>query len=352
MPSENDTRPDVPAPRLFAYRDKIPAWRYWAIFAGFVLLSVIAAVLLLPVSETQVDLAVDATHMRFDISEARNIVDELQLSHVEIWGLTRIAFPRRIVDESAANLAGMVSTSDSISLSTITDDDGEAGRLQIREIPINPNTRVVVRRGQMGDSYGLAVAGNRQPLKMQVVVSGPVEVTVPGKIEAQTIDFGPVARAFALTGLPDGVNWEFDLAPGTVGRMADLLTVHDVRFEYVIDYNNLKRATSSIRAGSVSFRDVNHRAYEIRPGELLRLGGADGILRTVSLDPADAGLTVEFQGRVTDVSAAASPDHHPRTQMPSWVELFWAHYRPVVLFCALLMIFAQIAWMIYLLTSR
>ena len=68
-------------------------------------------------------------------------------------------------------------------------------------------------------------------------------------------------------------------------------------------------------------RDVVSTERKLRPGEMLRFGGASGTFLT--LDLRDDGIATTFQGDVRDLRTGAG--EHPRSLMPTLLD--WLRQR-------------------------
>ena len=83
----------------------------------------------------------------------------------------------------------------------------------------------------------------------------------------------------------------------------------------------LVRPVSTVLSGSVFFESVGGTERKLRPGELLRFGGASGTL--VTLDLRDDGIAATFQGDVRELRTGVG--EHPRSIMPTLLD--WLRQR-------------------------
>jgi len=190
-----------------------------------------------------------------------------------------------------------------------------AGELALPELVLPQRSKVVVERSEVPSQYRLTLPAAN--VDFSVDVNGPVRVdSIAGQQHALTF-LSPKSVEFK----PQGQNVDLDLTllklPQKLAPMP--LAVQDLSLERIDDRRGIEglpaRRASTILSGALYFEDLNGKNFNLRPGELIELDGAQGEIESLQLKD---DIIVQFRGRVRRI--VAGPADIRRSLMPTWLE--------------------------------
>ena len=146
-------------------------------------------------------------------------------------------------------------------------------------------------------------------------------------------------RPVDFTGTTSALDLDLTLAPAAQAPRWQQIEARDLQVYRVENEQDadrpLTRPVSTVLSGSLFFESVGGTERKLRPGEMLRFGGASGTFLT--LDLRDDGIATTFQGDVRDLRICEHriryenserivlrDDHRPevlRKWLGSWLDL-------------------------------
>jgi uncharacterized integral membrane protein len=328
VPSEASANAERLARLVQMQRDLSPPaptgqrWRMVALFAGT--LALLSLLLLATVRETEVELNLVVSELRFTLAARQQLSEPLQLASLGAWGLVNAALPGAPTGASGAAQvllqAASTPSGGTISLAPLV---GAAG------------AEVTLRTTDAPNELRLSVKGLDASVRADV--SGTITALLPHRPK-QTID-AATPQAVAL--VPGPADVDLDLVPLNPGvsPLAPSLAISTLALVRIDEVSqggrSVVRRVSTLHSGSVFFNELSGRELRLRAREALRFGAARGEIRAVRF--TDGRLIVDFHGRVRGM-ASGSLDH-PRDLMPSWLEWLRANQPLALLWGAALSLF-------------
>lgn len=308
---------DLPPPVRTGQR-----WRVVALFAGT--LALVSLLLLATVRETEVELDLVVSEMRFTLAARQQLSEPLQLASLGASGLAGAALPGAPADRGGVTRLLLQAASapggGTISLAPLV---GAAG------------AEVTLRTSDVPNELRLSVKG--LDASVQADVSGTITALLPRQAK-QTID-AATPQAVALAPGPGDVDLDLVALNPAVSPLAPSLAISTLALVRIDEVSqggrSVVRRVSTLHSGSVFFDELAGRELRLRAREALRFGEARGEIRAVRF--ADGRLVVNFHGRVRGM-ASGSLDH-PRDLMPSWLEWLRASQPLALLWGAALYLF-------------
>jgi len=328
VPSEASANAERLARLVQMQRDLSPPvrtgqrWRMVALFAA--ILALVSLLLLATVRETEIELNLVVSELRFTLAARQQLSEPLQLASLGASGLANAALPGAPAGASGATRVLLRAASapggGTISLAPLV---GAAG------------AQVTLRTNDVPNELRLSVKGLDASVRADV--SGTITALLPRRPK-QTID-AATPQAVALAPGPGDVDLDLVALNPVVSPLAPSLAISTlalVRIDEVSQSGrSVVRRVSTLHSGSVFFNELAGRELRLRAREALRFGAARGEIRAVRF--ADGRLIVDFHGRVRGM-ASGSLDH-PRDLMPSWLEWLRANQPLALLWGAALSLF-------------
>jgi hypothetical protein len=280
----------------------------WIGAALFVATIALVSVLLLAhVRESEIELNLVVSGLRFKVDSRQQLTDMLQLATVGVSGLSHVALPG--VDESRNAPAGGVRLS--------ADNGGAAaGTISLEPIVAPARAEITFRIGDVPGELRLSISHLDAVLRADV--SGTIRAAAPRL--AQKVLSAATPQPIVLT--PGSANVDLELAPLSAGAalIAPGLTITELtlmRIDEVSEGDKTAvRAVSTIQSGSVYLEELGGRELHLRAHEGLRFVQARGEVRSIGVK--DGALALNFHGRVRGM--ASGPLDHPRNLMPRWLD--------------------------------
>lgn len=278
----------------------------------------LASVLLLArVGETEVDLDLVVSELRFKLDSRQQLTEIQQLTSLAASGLASVTLP------GASAAAGAADTGLRLAVAS---DGAAPGSISLAPIVAPARSEVLLRIGDSPGELRLSIKGLDATVRADV--GGPISVALPRR-PRQTID---AATPQAVELAPGPADFDLDLAPSNtaVAVLAPELTISELILMRIDEVSQgtqtVVRRVSTIQSGSAYFDELGGRELRLRAHDSLRFASARGEIR--SLRVSNGSLAVNFHGRVSGM--ASGPLQHPRDLMPRWLEWLSAN-RPLSL---------------------
>jgi len=299
----------------------------WIVAALFAVTLVIASVLLLAsVRETEVELDLLVSELRFTLDSPQQLSDMQQLASLGASRLAGVALPGIEMASGGPATAVRLSAAPS---------DTTAGTISLAPIAAPARSEVALRIGDAQGEMRLSIKGLDAALRADV--SGTIVVALPRRAK-QVLD-ATTPQAVWLT--PGPADLDLDLAPLNAAAMvfAPQLTITELALMRIDEVSQASRTTvrrvSTLQGGSVYFNELGGRELRLRAHEALRFAWARGEIRSLRINGGQ--LAVNFHGRVRGM--ASGPLEHPRDLMPRWLEWLRANQPLSLLWSAALYLF-------------
>jgi hypothetical protein len=310
------------------------AWPIASMLAGTLL--IVSVLLFARVRETEIELEVNATEVRFGLPSRQVLFEGVNLMALGVAGLKGIRFPEEY-EQDLSNQTIADGEDSALRLEAVQ-SGLRAGSISIGSIVPAAGTDVWLRRGDLPKQYRLSL---RNPqVTIQIDVAGPIRVSRAG-VSTKTFDIAAPRAIFLEPG--NGVV-DVDLVfldPERSG-MKPQVPVRGLIFFRIDEFADrgvsIVRRLSTITAGTLYFESLNGAAHPLRAGEALRFGQATGQIRTIRLD--GERLSVNFHGRVRGMETGS--EDSPRSLMPTWLEWLKARHGLSLLWGTTLYLFGLV----------
>jgi len=280
-------------------------WVGAALFA--VTIALVSVLLLAHVRESEIELNLVVSELRFQVDSRQQLTDTVQLAALGASGLSQVALPG--VDKSGKVPASGVRLS--------TDNGGAAaGTISLEPIVAPAHAEMTLRLGDVPGELRLSVSHLDAVLRADV--SGTIRAAAPRL--AQKVLTAATPQPIVLT--PGSAQVDLDLAPlnagaGLLAPGLDVTELGLMRIDEVTEGDRTAvRAVSTVQSGSVYLEELGGRELRLRAHEGLRFALARGEVRSIGVK--DGALALNFHGRVRGM--ASGPLDHPRNLMPRWLD--------------------------------
>ena len=280
-------------------------WAGSAMFA--VTIALVSVLLLAHVRESEIELDLVVSELRFQVDSRQQLTDTLQVAALGASGLSQVALPG--LDESGTIPASSVRLS-------AADCGAAAGTISLEPIVAAAHSEMTLRLGDVPGELRLSMSHLDELLRADV--SGTIRAAVPRF--AQKVITAATPQPIVLT--PGSAQVDLDLAPlnsgpGLFAPGLDVTELGLMRIDEVTGGDRTAvRAVSTVQSGSVYLEELGGRELRLRAHEGLRFGLARGEIRSIGVK--DGALALNFHGRVRGM--ASGPLDHPRNLMPRWLD--------------------------------
>jgi hypothetical protein len=306
--------------RLLAVDEGLRARSRWVVIAAVAAAVVVFMVLLaLPLRTTEVDLELVAEEASFVVPERHVVIAATGVSALGVSGLRRFELPAD-PPRPALVLTAPAETDIAVRLSPDRSGGG-VGAVDLGAVAVAATTRVWVRPGAGPRRHHLWL--EPPPEALHADVQGRILLEAQGR-PAERIT---VATAQQVRLEPGGrtVDLDLTLRDGTALVFLGRLPATDLAFSRVEEFEEpattMVRRVSTVVSGRVAFADAPPREHRLHTGETLRLDGARGVIRALSV--AEDGVHLEFHGRVHAVTTGWGD--FERNITPTWVQYLQAN---------------------------
>ena len=280
-------------------------WAVAALFAATV--AIVSFLLLAHVRESEVELDLVVTNLRFKVDSRQQLTDMLQLETLGASGLSHVALPGIEVNGSASVSAVRLSTDAS---------GAAAGTISLEPMVAPAHAEITVGVGDVPGEFRLSIS--RLDAVLRADVNGTIHAAEP-RSQEQTLN---VVTPQSIVLAPGSTDVNLDLAPQRADAtlFAPGLTITDMTVMRIDEVHEgdqtVVRAASTIRSGSVYLEELGGRELRLRANEGLRFAEAFGEIRSIARQ--GGGLALNFHGRVRGM--VCGPLEHPRNLMPRWLD--------------------------------
>jgi hypothetical protein len=298
----------------------------WIVAALFAATLVVASVLLASVRETEVELDLTVSELRFTLDSPQQITELQQLASLGASGLAGIALPGTDIASRTPATGVRLAAAPS---------GAAAGTISLAPIAAPARSEVSLRIGDAPGEVRVSIKGLDAALRADV--SGTIGVALPRRPK-QVLD-AATPQAIWLT--PGPADLDLDLAPlnAAAAVFAPEITITDLALMRIDEVSQGGRTTvrrvSTVQGGSVYFDELGGRELRLRAHEALRFTRARGEIR--SLRASGGQLAINFHGRVSGMTSG--PLEHPRDLMPRWLDWLRANQPLSLLWSATAFLF-------------
>ena len=307
----------APANRPDAAPPASPRPNRWLPVTIFVVTLVVASVLLFTrVPRTTIEFGGSFTGLGFVSAVEQPLNRPLDVTAIGVAGLKEAQLP----DEAAVQDHGLPA----IRIAIDSAKDGKRGSILVDRIVVPAGTHVWLSRTDLPRQYRISLRSTAPvPVRVHADVMGTV-VFAPANAPATTTTLR-APRPVDFTGTTSALDLDLTLAPAAQAPRWQQIEARDLQVYRVENEQDadrpLTRPVSTVLSGSLFFESVGGTERKLRPGEMLRFGGASGTFLT--LDLRDDGIATTFQGDVRDLRTGAG--EHPRSLMPTLLD--WLRQR-------------------------
>jgi len=307
----------APGNRPDATPSASPRPNRWLPAAIFVVTLVVASVLLFTrVPTTTIELGGTFTGLGFVSAIEQPLNRPLDVTAIGVAGLKGAQLP----EEAALHDGGWPA----IRIAIDSTKDGKRGSIVVDRIVVPAGTHVWLSRTDLPRQYRISLRSTSPvPVRVHADVMGTVAIAPANAPTTTTTLRAP--RPVDFTGTTSALDLDVTLAPVAGAPRWQQIEARDLQLYRVENEQDsdrpLARPVSTVLSGSIFFESVGGTERKLRPGEMLRFGGARGTFLT--LDLRDEGIATTFQGDVRELNNGSG--EHPRSLMPTLLD--WLRQR-------------------------
>ena len=303
-------------------------WRMAALFAAT--LGLLSLLLVATVLETEVELDLVVSELRFKLATRQQLSEPLQLASLGASGLAGVMLPAAPLGAGGAAR---------VLLQAASTPGG--GTISLAPLVAPQGAEVTLRAGDMPNELRLSVKG--LDASMQVDLSGSVTALLTRQAKQTIASATP--QAVALVPGPADVDLDLIALNPALSVLAPSLAISTlalVRIDEVAQGGrSVVRRVSTLHSASVFFDELAGRELRLRAREALRFDEAQGVIRELRF--ADGRLIVNFHGKVRGMVSGSL--EHPRKLMPSLLEWLRANQPLAQLWGSALYVFGLLTTM-------
>lgn len=321
-------REQPPAPS----REPTPAvhtdqrWRLAALF-GATLVG-LSLLLVATVPETEVELDLVVSELRFTLAARQQLTEPLQLASLGASGLAGVMLP-------GAAAAALASTGGANRVQLQAASAAGGGSISLAPQVGPQGAEVTLRVGDVPGELRLSLKG--LDANVLASLSGSVTAQLPHQAK-QTIAASTPQTAMLTPG-PAEVDLDLITLNPALPVLASSLAISTlalVRIDEVAQgERSVVRRVSTLHSGSVFFNELAGREQRLRAREALRFDQARGEIRELRF--ADGRMIVNFHGHVRGMASGSI--EQPRNLMPRWLEWLRANQPLALLWGSVLYVF-------------
>lgn len=266
---------------------------------------------------TSVSAEVAASELGFALGSTQPVIAGDRLSYLSIRGLDSVILPVAPGRTETIRARSLVLRPDSA--------PGVRATLDLAAVDLPLGTLVRIRATGHAGRYAWDLdhpdAGSRK-MEHQVSISGAVVAQASGRSIPMRHEVGALLTVYSsspvviITGYAD-----------TVSRvLPPIRAAHRLAFDRTFKFQEIERAVSTIRSGTLSFDDLNGKEMKLGPGQTLRLRRADVEVPYLAL--ANDQIRMRFSG---DVAGMRTGARDRRNLMPRWLEYLRIHPAVVLI---------------------
>lgn len=311
-----------------------PPRKRWPVLAllGIILLT-LSVLLFSRVSQTEIELDIEASGVGFALSGQQVIIDVAELSALGVSGLKAIHLPR-----SRGRAARDLSDAEAAMRLTPGSDGKKYGTVTLAAMTLPADTRVWVSVAQSLQQHRLTLKGDS--LVFRATVNGPLRIGLASApVEQHFFESPKSIRLYAGSNVVD-----LDLTPSgsSALNLQPQLSISNLTFSRINEYLDVERTVvrrvSTVLSGSVYFNELNDRKRLLRPGEMIQFNQSQGEIR--SLQMHDGKISLKFHGLVRGMRTGSGDSSW--SLMPTYLDWLLARHGLALLWGATLYFFGLV----------
>lgn len=312
-----------------AMRPSVPPKR-WPVIAVFWATVAFFGLLLLPLSEMEIELDLVVSEVDFTSPAQQILKRGVSLRMLEVSGLQELRMPHPFEQADTT-----LFTSDNSAFKANLWADTTNGTLDLSEIELPARAHVSLRSLEGHRQYLLALSGINRDLTAEV--DGNVEVSI---VHAPPLFLklpSPRSISMRLASNETALHMTvLEVEPITLGSQffASALAFYEV------DKGPPPRKISPILSGALYFEELNEKEHRFRAGEWLRFKRSEGEIRTLQL--SENKIAINFHGRVQGMSTGT--ENNRRSLMPTYLEWLSARHILILFWSGVFYVFFIILW--------
>jgi hypothetical protein len=201
--------------------------------------------------------------------------------------------------------------------------------------PLTPaaNTRIWLRKTRAPGQYSLSL--QHDEIAVKLTLRGRLTLRSPAAADVER-DFGR-GKPMVLMGRERTVDITMTVAEGARATFARVIPVSALKLlkAHQDTLGQTPIETSTIRAGTIHFSDLDDVSRPLRAGERLRLELSEGHIRALGL--AEDHVAFSFHGRLTELTSGEGRGR--RSLMPTYLEWLRDQYALSLLWGAVVYVF-------------
>jgi hypothetical protein len=316
--------------KILGQTEKRPRRRRWPIAAALAAtLAVMSGLLFLRVSATNVDMDLEVDELGFVMARSETLNAAIPLVELGAAGLASLRMPR------SKDSSGQVHSAADKTWSRIQLSVPEPGQGRMTLDPLTPaaNTRIWLRKTRAPGQYSLSL--QHDEIAVKLTLRGRLTLRSPAAADVER-DFGR-GKPMVLMGRERTVDFTMTVAEGARATFARVIPVSALKLlkAHQDTLGQTPIETSTIRAGTIHFSDLDDVSRPLRAGERLRLELSEGHIRALGL--AEDHVAFSFHGRLTELTSGEGRGR--RSLMPTYLEWLRDQYALSLLWGAVVYVF-------------
>lgn len=320
--------------KILGQTEKRPRRRRWPIAAALAAtLAIMSGLLFLRVPATNVDMDLEVDELAFVMARSATLTGAIPLAELGAAGLAALRLPRS-TDSSGQVHAGGDKTWSQIQLSAAEPGQGQVpGRITLAPLTPAADTKVWLRMIQAPGQYGLSL--QHDEIAVELTLSGRLILRSPDDADVER-DFGR-GRPMVLMGRERTVDIMMTVAEDAQATFSRVIPVNALKLlkAHQDTVGQTPIETSTIRAGTIHFSDLDEVSRPLRAGERLRLELSEGHIRALGF--AEGHVTFSFHGRITELTSGEGRGQ--RSLMPTYLKWLSDQYTLSLLWGSVVYVF-------------
>lgn len=305
--------------RALALSDGLkPSPRRWVPAAALLIaLSLVSALMMIRVSETEITLEADVSEVAFTLAAEKTLLSRVEVGELTVSGIGAL----RVSPDTIASLSSPSSDDEARTVRIIATNT--TGGISIA--PLSPPAGTTARLSQPGPPrhhrLSISAPAKGTGISLRTDVRGEVILTTQGlPNKATPYNFGKSGATFDFEAHNDVMDADF------VQKEAEDLTfyaqvpVETLVLSRIEEINSPQKSLvspiSSIKSGTLHLESLNGEKLELRTGELLRFTSSKGRIEQLKLQTGS--IAFKFRGTVSGMKAGE--DDTARDLMPTWLD--------------------------------
>ncbi len=297
---------------------------------------VVGLLLSFRVSNTEIELAITLTELRFELFKPTILTDAMVVSALGISELKEIRFPRAR-GRSAQTVQASEGRGTALRLAVI---DGEQSQstVTLTALLLPTGTLVRVVRTEIPNQYRLFLEmPENSEITLQVSVKGTIQIALPG---APTEQYAyPFPQSVQMQAATNRITFDITLPDDGQASFSPHLPVKNIAFVKIDQFLGAAepyiRKISTVLSGILYLAERNDLEYKLRTREGLQFEESEGILRLFTL--RNDQLSLQFHGNVRGMTTGW--DENRKDLMPNYLERLSAQHSLALLWSTTIYLF-------------